>query len=338
MKKLITIFCIAAVLANSALLTGCNSGKIEQNNSNNSENSSAVINNSEKSTTADNSENNSAASIDPAEKFTGEALKLYNELKVTSFVGPDGKTVETSEAVDIYDSGIDIFLNKNGAGGNETTSTLLKYDFAYIRYARPYFYFADEYPDDAKDKELEEEAKKLPECEWFKVRAGDKLDCGLTVKRAEYLHYPTNYLGNALNKMEVEFDGELTMEGVLYVNIQNHDYMFSAGDVMFIPDPTKTDGIPAMSYNYWFERDRDEIFRAGLPSKQVGYPGGYVESDIGEEWSLGNIEDINLPIPGITNGSNAKVRITLNNIVGTVENTFPLYTQFTANIVDIEEI
>lgn len=332
MKKFITILCIAAVLANLALLTGCNSEKIEQNNSNNSENPSAVIDNSdtnsENSMTADNSKSNSTTSSDPAEKFTGETLKLYNELKVTSFVGPDGKTVEASEAVDIYDSGIGKFLEQYG--GNEITSTILKYDFAYIRYARPFFYFAYEYPDDAKEKELEEEAKNLPELKWFKVKAGDKLDSGLMVKRAEYLHYPTNYLGNALEKMELELDGEITLEGVLFVSIHD-DYLNSTGSIMFVPDPAKTDGIPAMSYNYWFGWEEDEILRAGFPR-------GYVQSDIGSEWQLGNINDYNLPIEGLTNGSTAQVRVTLSNIVGTVENTFPLYTQFTANIVDIEEI
>lgn len=331
MKKLITILCIAAVLVNSAFLTGCNSEKIEQNNSDNSENSSAVINNSENSTTADNSESEPASFADPAEKFTGEALKLYNELKVTSFVGPDGETVEASEASDIYDSGIDVFIENNLNGG--TTATLLKYDFAYIRYARSYFCYLNEYPDEAKEKELEEAAKALPEIKWFKVKAGDKLDCGLTVKRAEYLHYPTNYLGNALEKMEVEFDGELTLEGVLYANIQDHDYTVLAGDIMFIPDPSKTNGIPAVSYNYWLGVKSGEIYRTILPSEELRY----IESDIGNEWSLGNLKDVDVPIPGFTNGSTARVRITLNNIVGTVDGVF-LNTQFTANIVDIEEI
>lgn len=330
MKKFTYVLCAAALLVG---LTGCNVNRENPGDHSDSENSSELSNSTANSGGTENS-NETNSSDESGNKLGEEALKLLNELTVTSFEGPDGVTVQAEDASDIYDSGNEIFIENDPYHG--TTSTVLKYDFAYIRSARPYFYFSEKYPDDEQDAKLRAESEKLPACEWVKVKAGDKLGCGLTVKSAEYLHNPINYLGNALNKMEIEFDGELTMEGILSVNIQDHDYFFSAGDIEFIPDTIKTEGVPVLPFDYWFTYSGlDDVYRAGFGN-------GYVESDIGSSWLLGNIRDnddiVTDEIMG--GGDAARVKITLKNIRGLVYNdpiSFP-YVHFYAEIEDVEKI
>lgn len=90
----------------------------------------------------------------------------------------------------------------------ETTSTVLKYDFAYIRYARPYFY-TGAFPDEETFKERDVETAKLSETERFKIKAGDTPDCGLTVKRAEYLHDPV---------ISAKYDPQMDIFRASYIN------------------------------------------------------------------------------------------------------------------------
>lgn len=343
MKKITAILLTAALLA---ALTGC--GKTEENSqsvqSSDNGSSPSVPFGHESSMTesvpesSTNSGIESSANINtessdiPESKLSAEAQRLLSELKITSFVGPDGITVQAEDADDIYDSGIghliDQTYDENGILlSEETTSMVLKYDFAYIRYARPYFYMGD-FPDEETFKERDEETAKLPETEWFKIKAGDTLDCGLTVTRAEYLHNPV--MQYTLNKMEIDFDGELTLEGTLFITTNDSDYVLDVGDIQFVPDPTVTKGIPVISAEYDPQLD---IFRASYINSDIGY----VESDIGDYcWVLGNINDTDIDRDEIFGGSSvAHVRVTLKNIRGAVGSPF---TNFCAEIEDIEKI
>lgn len=197
-----------------AALTGCNNTERNSESAPNSDDSSSSTAPSqpESSTTEsvpESSDSSESISDVPESKLSAEAQRLLSELKITSFVGPDGITVQAAEADDIFDSGIGKFIDQTldenlNLLSEDSTSTVLKYDFAYIRYARPYFYMGA-FPGEETFKERDEETAKLPETEWFMIKAGDTLDCGLTVKRAEYLHNPL--MQRTMNKMEIEFDG-----------------------------------------------------------------------------------------------------------------------------------
>ncbi|MBD5384357.1 MAG: hypothetical protein HDR72_05100, partial [Ruminococcaceae bacterium] len=313
MKKITAILLATALLM---VFTGCNNTEGNSESVPNSDNSSSSTVTSQPEGSADgvpeSAESVESVSDVPESKLSAEAQRLLGELKVTSFVGPDGITMQAADADDIFDGGIGHFIDQtydeNGKLlSEETTSTVLKYDFAYIRYARPYFYMGA-FPDEETFKERDEETAKLPEPEWFKIKAGDTLDCGLTVKRVEYLHNPV--MQGTLNKMEIELDGELTLEGTLFITTNDSDYLLDVGDIQFVPDPTVTKGIPVISDSYDPQMD---IFRASYINSDIGY----VESDAGDVWVLGNIDDTNIDQEEIFGGNSvAHVRVTLKNIHG----------------------
>lgn len=338
MKKITAILLTMALLT---ALTGC--GRTEENpesvpNSDNRSSSTALSEPENSSNSLSESSDNAGApenSDIPESKLSAEAQRLLSELKITSFVGPDGITMQAAEADDIFDSGIERVLDQtfdeNGVIlSEEATSTMLKYDFAYIRYARPYFYTGS-FPDEETYKEREEETSKLPELEWFKIKAGDTLECGLTVRRAEYLHIPV--MQYTLDKMEIEFDGELTLEGTVFITTNENDYVVDVGTIEFIPDPTVTKGIPVMSAEYDPHLD---ICRASYINSDIGY----VESDIGGIWVLDNIDETDIDQEEIFGGNSAvRVRVTLKNIHGLAEGQgTPVHANFYAEIDDIEKI
>lgn len=329
MKKITAILLTMALLA---ALTGCNNTEGNSESVPNSDNPSSLTAPSQSESSMDgvpeSTESTESISDVPESKLSAEAQRLLSALKITSFVGPDGITVQAADADDIFDSGIgkiiDQTYDENGILlSEETTSTVLKYDFAYIRYARPYFY-TGAFPGEETFKERDEETAKLPETEWFKIKAGDTLDCGLTVKRAEYLHNPI--MQDALNKMEIEFDGELTLEGILLITTNDRDYLVGAGTIELIPDPTVTKGIPVMS---------NDILRLSFINSDIGY----VESDIGGLWILDNIDETDIDQGEIFGGNPvAHVRVTLKNIRGLAENNYFAHANFYAEIDDIEKI
>lgn len=337
MKKITAILLTTALLA---ALTGCNNTENNSESVPNSDNSSSSTAPSQSENSADSvpespdSTSAPESSDIPESKLSAEAQRLLSELKVTSFVGPDGITVQAADADDIFDSGIGRFLDQtydeNGKLlSEEFTSTVLKYDFAYIRYARPYFYMGA-FPDEETFKERDEETAKLPELEWFKIKAGDTLDCGLTVKRAEYLHNPL--MQRTMNKMEIEFDGELTLEGLLFITTNDRDYFVDAGTIELIPDPTVTKGIPVISAEYDPQVD---ILRASYINSDIGY----VESDIGGIWVLDHIDETDIDQDEIFGGNSlAHVRVTLKNIHGLSEGEYFVHANFYAEIDDIEKI
>lgn len=105
---------------------------------------------------------------------------------------------------------------------------VLEYDFGFLRYA-------DSYSDSADYDNA-----------WFKVKAGDILDNGMTVKSANYL--VAWYDGETrFYSSEAELTGEVEAEGVLYC--QEEDFGdFKAGDLYFYPGTSVNNAsVPLMA-------------------------------------------------------------------------------------------
>ena len=121
------------------------------------------------------------------------------------------------------------------------------------------------------------------------------------------------------------------MEGTLFITTNDSDYLLDVGDIQFVPDPTVTKGIPVISDSYDPQMD---IFRASYINSDIGY----VESDAGDVWVLGNIDDTNIDQEEIFGGNSvAHVRVTLKNIHGAAGGYF-VSANFYAEIDDIEKI
>lgn len=348
MKKFTAIICTLAMLA---ALTGCGnketSGSVPESDGVSAPDS--TINLSDNSESTHESLDNSVPPA-PEHELSEEAKALATKLKQQSFVGPDGETVVyVNDAEDIYikeDSGRyydnELLTDENGAyvldengmpkyKDDEWVDTIIKFDFGYMRYARPYFYCTkDGYPDDEQLDALDKQFAELPEKEWFKITAGDKLDCGLTVKSVEYLRYPIVH--TPLIHQKVEFDGELTLEGVLFITTNPNDYLTGAGAgwLEFFPDTSKAVGLPVFSTFY-------DVETVHLRNKLDKY---YVEGDFGAyPWLVGHIDDGSIDRQAIFGDEGAAmVRVTLKNLNVNSYNADFLQTEFHAEVVDIERI
>lgn len=332
MKKFTLIIISAALIAG---LTGCT------DKTNSTSVSATKSSNSSDSTISDSSpEPESKPELSP------EKQETLSKLRLKSFVGPDGETVQVSDAADVY-KGIDVRFydsawakDENGnfifAEDGETVyvddeqiSDVLKYDFAYIRYASPFFYAGEMLTDD----EQQEKLNALPKAEWFKAKPGDKFDCGLTVKSALYERYavkdPSDTTGtNPVISNEIEFDGEITLEGVLYTAQSTRDYLTQPGDLIFAPNPVKTSGLPAAAGEQF-----NDIYNVyyGMGSGDIKF----VMADIGRNgWIIGKADEIDKDeIFG--DEDLVPVKVTLTNVKagGYVNPNMPATY---AEIVDIE--
>lgn len=326
MKKFTAIICTLALLT---AFTGCNysetSGSVPD-----SGNSVAapenMVSDLESSDSSDNSEStpDSSDSV-PEQQFTDEQLEIISKYGILNFVGPDGKTVQVTDAAEIFDTRDP--HDEVGSPGfkfdqESMNFTVLRYDFAYIRYRRPFFY-EGEILDDAEEHKMIDD---LPEIEWFKVKAGDKLDCGLTVKKAVFERFPVDS-NDPIRDNYIEFDGEVTLEGMLYAVKNDKDYLVKMNDLTFTPDPTKTNGIPDCA------RQLDSNYAI---SSMMSSNGDYIVTDGGAPWVVGTVDDIDMDeIFG--EDDLVRVKLTLSNVKygGILSVDLPA---FYADIVDIDRI
>ena len=314
MKKTLAIILLSAIL-----LTACDN--TEKNNSDNSDSSV-----SQTSSSADeSSDNDESSNADSGKWYFSDIEKLGME----TFTDVLGETVSLYDAVDGYYY-------------YEDSDTLaLKFDFGFIRYARPYYYetaISGDFQEnmDRIDSEQNPVIDALPELEWFKVQKGDKLDCGLTVKNVEYNIIPEymfeGYSG-WMKEERIDFDGKLTLEGYLYC-VKSSDYLLSAGDVLFYPDISDISGIPVI-LPYYDDIPSDYIFSTFLETKDGDV---YISSDIGDAWYLGSKnEGFDTSIFG---GEEAvKVKVTLNNIYALAQDSgLPAFGRINADVDEIEPI
>ena len=340
-KNQIAIILFSVLIASLAGFTGCNNDEISGSvtDSGNSiskpEGTDNTPDNSDSSDTSDNSENSPESSDSaPEQRLSEEQLEMISGLKMQSFVGPDGETVLMTDALDAV---------KDEAGGkvyDQTVETLemvtwvdtmLTFDFAYIRYARPYFYAGELIED--------EERESLPEMEWFKIREGDELDCGLTVKKAQLEVCPVFGWEDLTCLQTIELDGEITLEGMLFATTNPNDYASKVGDLNFIVDPTKTEGIPVVRLDH----DRNEVWYNLNRIMNHDFEPEYIESDVRNMWYIGNIDDGNFDESSIFGGDElVNVKVTLKNVKLEVYDEFAgggfSGEKVTAEIVDIERI
>ena len=334
MKKITAIICTLALLT---AFTGCNNSETPGSVPDNGGSVSApesTDNISDSSDSSDNSESTLESSESaPEQRLSDEQLEMIAGLTMQSFVGPDGETVLMTDAVDA--------VNDNGERAYDQTAatlemvtwvdTMLIFDFAYIRYARPYFY-AGRYIEDEK-------REPLSEMEWFKVREGDKLDCGLTVKKAQFDMFPVLGWENSTYLQTIELDGEITLEGMLFATTNTNDYASKVGDLNFFPDPTKTEGVPVVRRDH----DKNEVW---YNLNRCLYPGAepeFFETDASPTWYIGNIDDNNFDENSIFGGDRlVRVKTTLKNVKLDVFDEIAGGGfgggKVTAEIVDIERV
>ncbi len=284
----------ALLLAAALLLSGC----AEQRNSPTQEMDNTFLD-SVFSNSTDNADGNNASTVldgsasyeDPGNS-SDWGIESYFKRDVENYpldyiTLPDGSMVSKYEAI--------------GSGGNGS----LKFDFTFIRYAKPVFHTTIDEPD-LIEWESVESAKTIHDFKWkvdtlyaiedpeyFKVKPGDRLKNGLVVKSAEYL-VGIYGVGRVL---DVSFDGEITLTGVLsyYLGDEGEGAVFFADSTsQFIP--ILLPGIDG------------DVMQAYIAEKQRF---AMVFDDT--FFSLGNINDIDLS-GTISPGEYKKVRVTLKNI------------------------
>ncbi len=172
----------------------------------------------------------SSVTLDP------ETQKLIDEFPLDTFVGFDGKEVKKTDAVGAM----------QGEGGQ---ITYLTYDFAYLRYAKPIWkntllnadlidWETYEFNDDT--------ARHISDPNYFSVKTGDVLDNGLSVKKATTIFYPQRADGEngesgfkiCQSRSTVNFEGQLTLNGILHCVAEDTDYIDMGGDLFFYADPS----------------------------------------------------------------------------------------------------
>ncbi len=283
LHKTATAFLLTAAL----LLSGC----AEQGNSPAQE---------PESTSSDsnfsNSADNSGYSITEDSENSSDTQSFKDSLLFDSFVAPDGSIVYSSEAVDAeYDP-------------KDNTVSLAGFDFTLIRYASPVFRSTIEEPDlvdweKGLDEFIDKYAVDLEDTVYFKIKPGDKLDNGLTVKSAKYWVDPR---GSAC-ATDVEFDGDLTLTGILCCTKANEDRGIPSGNLSFYPDLTKFDSIPIIvpipigdgDYIRTYA-DKKDLFALVYDSAKINF---------------GNINDLDIDLSDmISPGENKKIKVTINNL------------------------
>lgn len=334
MKKFTAIICILAMLA---ALTGCG----------NNETSGSVPESNDVSTpeSADNSES-SPESPDigtpaaPKQELGEEAQKLISGLKKQSFVGPDGETVQAADAVAAYTTAIGGRMFDDEDIDNvecEFVDTVLKYDFAYIGYVKPYCHFVI-----VKDGDLTESIGKWGEWsdelevlqadrEWLRVKVGDKLENGLTVSKAECEVLPTaktDYFS-----MKLQLEGEFTMEGILTFRDKD-DYLMVEGETVFNPDAVNTTGVPLI-----FNGSSDN---RGYYTAEATKGGNVIVCD-GQGMRLGLLDELDIDQGEIFGDNNyAHVKITFKDPEFYTDNSTDqmqaAFIKLDGEIVDIERI
>ena len=218
MKKFAAIIITLAALVN---LTAC--GKTPTEDSNSLSDGGA--------STADIQQNS-----DSGQQFSEDGTSAGDDVRalidafaLEEFTAPDGSILKRSDAVKAESTG--------------TITFAVGYDFAFVRYAQPVWWSSVDDPDHIDWDTLENAGDSLeyPEnAQYFRVKKGDTLENGLTVKNAEYFYA----IDESTFANTVEFDGELTIEGILYYVPSDTEYAIGKDDVFFFADPTKCGTIP----------------------------------------------------------------------------------------------
>lgn len=211
----------------------------------------------------DNSTSENSTESDPEPELSDDVKRLIEEYPcVLEFTKDDGTVLSPSDITSVQ------FPTEENIKNNYLVSKVT-YGFGYMTYGLPVFATTLDNDDwksegDGFSNAIDwviyrrDEAEKLSDnYVRFEVRPGDKLENGLVVKSAETVYtaqLPEDLeeWGNDSNAPEynpfssckIEFDGTLTLEGVLYKYAYDETYNAAPNDVFFYPDTTKNEFVP----------------------------------------------------------------------------------------------
>lgn len=245
MKKILTVITTIALLASLASLTACSNAEGTPTGSGSGSVSQNPETNSSGSADPDNSDDPDNGS-EPGSIQTGwhrsdepgfkEMIDIFtmDDIEV-----PDG-VLKKADADYLY--------------GDSEYVICAGYDFSYLRKVMPYFRNTVDEPGMINWETMEvsnkPEAGLAPSSDYFKIKAGDVLDNGLTVKTAKTAF---GFAGDGLiSDMKVELDGEITIEGILKC-MPEDEYIIGKGELIFYPDSTKQSDILAPYTEHPFE-------------------------------------------------------------------------------------
>ncbi len=283
MKKIIAIILTLAFAAN---LTACSKTPSEGEPSGDPSNQSGISQTDSNSTDSSDSEPDSSDS----EPISSDVRALIDAFPEEEFTAPDGGTLKRSDAVK--------------AAEWEGTTYAVGYDFSYIRYAQPVWGSTVDDPNfiNWDTMEIAGDSFELPQDEkYFKVKAGDVLENGLTVKEAEY--YYGRGMDGTTYQYGVKFDGEISLEGILFCVPSDEYGIGEKGTTLFFADPTKYDKIP-------------------MPFADLRGLGSYTDTDVkfsvrcdGKFFRLGDHDDLPESVAQLLDeGSAVRARVTLRGI------------------------
>lgn len=232
----------------------------------------------------------------PYTKYTAEHL---SEKFGNGVIMPDRSTADKEEAVQAY--------------RNNFSRPALKFDFGFLRYAKPVFQSSFDNPDsfDFDTNSFKNPyLQKITDPGYFKVKAGDTLKCGLTVTKADWHVDFQSGCGITVQESLVECGGEVTWEGILH-RCSEQDVGIEKGDLAFYPDPVKNENIPVICGKYWKSEE------TGKPEAGITAPlwsEGGLESS-GGIIDVGNYFNSEELFGGIFEENNTvRVKITLKNL------------------------
>lgn len=275
MKKFIALILTTSLLG----LTACN------NSGRSFENSPDISDEISESTSSTLEENSSISEKTDSENSSNSDNSFPGDTSQGGIAAPDGGTLSKDDAV--------------SADGH-----FLKFDHSYIRYAKPIFKntLDDSELINWKTLEFRDDPYAIVEnTNYFKVRAGDKLENGLTIKSAEYETFPNGIAGRSL----IIFDGEIALEGILYCH-PDDGYNVTKGQLEFWADATKCDSIP-LPCGSPYETNQVDSFVDSVSEFAIICDGGPI--------TVGNVDDMSIDLSGIiAPGEWAKAKITIRDL------------------------
>lgn len=239
MKKVLAFL---AALTLAVTVTACGDKIRQENRSDSSSDTNSDVQpaNSPDQTGSDN-ENSGSEPEQPGWHYSGEEgfKDMIGIFEMDDIEAPGG-ILKKADADYLY--------------GNSERVVCVGYDFSYLRKVRPYFRNTFDEPGMINWETMEisdaREHGPVPTSDYFKIKAGDVLENGLTVKTAQTAF---GFAGDGLiSDMKVELDGEITVEGILKC-MPEDEYIIGKGELIFYPDSAKHSDIFAYYEEYPFE-------------------------------------------------------------------------------------
>lgn len=257
---------------------------------------------------------------DSQPEASSSSKKIYSTSSLTdSFSLPPKVESEPKSEPDIPEMYFPDGTLVDSTGGRYDEYGDLTFDFAFVRYALPIYYSSSDDPyvyywnappitENSSNDLLTTEVKK----EYFRVKVGDKLSNGLTVKSAYY--QPGKYPYN--DQYYVKYDGELTLKGTLILSDEEGIFDLDGtlisstkGKIYFIPFAEESSNYIISNKMGNFSNDSLDncFFRCSNPRFVSFSDIGYIYMGLVDEYSE-EIKDI------FKNGNCIEAVVTLNDL------------------------